>query len=224
VSRAASIVGAMKEFSHPGCVEKQAVDLNHAIESTLTISRNEWKYVADMVTELDPDLPPVFCQPTEINQAILNLIVNAAHAIADAIQEDKNHKGVITVSTRRNGNWAEIRVEDTGKGIPKSIRDRVFDPFFTTKEVGHGSGQGLAIARSIIVERHGGTIRFESEWNRGTTFIIRLPIHECEPTAPPAEHKKPSVLLNMPATESGNVSVPAVPLASGIGRVEGESV
>ena len=176
VERVANIVGAMEEFSHPGRKEKQAVDLNHAIQSTLTISRNEWKYVADVVTDLDPHLPPVFCLPTEINQVVLNVVVNAAHAVADALHSRPKPRGTITVRARRCGYWAEIRVEDTGTGIPESIQPRVFDPFFTTKDVGQGSGQGLAIARSIIVDRHGGTIRFETVLNQGTTFVIRLPI------------------------------------------------
>jgi PAS domain S-box-containing protein len=176
VERVASIVGAMKEFSHPGRKEKQAVDLNHAIQSTLTISRNEWKYVADVVTHLDPHLPPVFCLPTEINQAILNIVVNAAHAVADSLRSRQTARGTITVGTRRRDNWVEIRVADTGTGIPDPIQSRVFDPFFTTKDVGQGSGQGLAIARSIIVDRHGGSIRFETALNQGTTFVIRLPI------------------------------------------------
>ncbi len=176
VERVASIVGAMKEFSHPGCQEKQAVDLNHAIQSTLTISRNEWKYVADVNTDLDPLLPTVHCLPTEINQVVLNVVVNAAHAVADALKARQQTRGTISVRTRRDGSWAEIRVEDTGTGIPEAVQSRIFDPFFTTKEVGQGSGQGLAIARSIIVDRHGGTIRFETAAGEGTTFIIRLPI------------------------------------------------
>ena len=176
VQRVAGIVGAMKEFSHPGSRQKQAVDLNHAIESTLTVSRNEWKYVADAVVDFEAGLPPVLCLPSEINQAVLNLVVNAAHAIGQATRDGACGKGTITLRTRRDGDWVEIRVQDTGPGIPQEIRDRVFDPFFTTKDVGQGSGQGLAIVHSIVVDRHGGTIGFHSEMGRGTTFILRLPI------------------------------------------------
>jgi signal transduction histidine kinase len=176
IERVANIVRAMKEFSHPGNGHKQAVDLNRAILSTLTVSRNEWKYVADLVTDLAEDLPLVTCLPGDLNQVILNLVVNAAQAIADVVGDDSKKKGTLTIRTRRDGGWAEIRVEDTGTGIPEKIRDSVFDHFFTTKDVGKGTGQGLTIARSIVVDKHGGTITFETEAGRGTTFIIRLPI------------------------------------------------
>lgn len=176
VSRVATIVRSMKDFSHPGSEEKQAVDLNAAIASTITVSRNEWKYVAEMVTDFDPELPRVVCLPGDINQVVLNLIINAAHAIADKLGPAPTAKGRITLGTRRDGDWVEIRVEDTGVGIPKEIRNRVYDPFFTTKPVGRGTGQGLAIAHSIVTEKHGGTIHFESELGQGTKFYIRLPL------------------------------------------------
>jgi signal transduction histidine kinase len=178
VQRVARIVGAMKEFSHPGVSEKTRIDINQAIKSTLTVSHNEWKYVAELVTDLAPDLPLVRCLPGELNKVILNLIVNAAHAIADTVQNGGATKGTITISTRHSGNWLEIRIADTGPGIPERIRTRIFDPFFTTKAVGKGTGQGLAIAHSVVVDKHGGTISFETEMGRGTTFIIRLPINE----------------------------------------------
>ena len=176
VERVAKIVRSMKEFSHPGGENKQAVDLNRAVESALTVCRNEWKYVSDAVTDLDPDLPLVACLPGECNQVFLNLIINAAHAIGDKLGENSAEKGTIKVSTRSDGDWVEIRVEDTGNGIPEESRSRIFDPFFTTKEVGRGTGQGLAIAHSVINEKHGGTIHFETEIGRGTTFSVRLPI------------------------------------------------
>ena len=175
VGRVSAIVRAMKEFSHPGVEEKSAVDINRAIESTVTVARNEWKYVADVKTDFAPDLPPVPCFAGEFNQVILNIIVNAAHAIADAVR-DRGGKGLITISTRRDGDWVEIRISDTGTGIPETARPRIFDPFFTTKEVGRGTGQGLAISHSVIVEKHKGTISFETEMGKGTTFIIRLPL------------------------------------------------
>jgi len=179
VERVSKIVRSMKEFSHPGGEEKQAVDLNRAIESTLTISRNEWKYVADTETHLQPNLPLVMCLPGEINQVILNLVVNAAHAIGERVG-DSGQKGKITVTTCGRDGWVEIRISDTGTGIPEAIRSKVFDPFFTTKPVGRGTGQGLAIAHSVIVEKHGGTITFETKEGHGTTFIIRLPVEPPE--------------------------------------------
>jgi len=176
VHRVAKIVQAMKDFSHPGTENKIPLDLNRAIESTLTVCRNEWKYVADLETAFDPALPLVSCLPGEFNQAILNIIVNAAHAIAD--QTGGKSKGVINVSTRRDGDKVEIRIRDSGTGIPEAARGRIFDPFFTTKEVGKGTGQGLAIARSVVVDKHQGEIFFETELGKGTSFVIRLPLHE----------------------------------------------
>jgi PAS domain S-box-containing protein len=175
VTRVSTIVSAMKEFSHPATKEKIPLDLNHAIASTITVARNEWKYVADLETEFDPTLPPIFCQPGEFNQVILNLIVNAAHAVADVVAGGGSEKGKIRVQTRNCQEWAEVRIQDTGTGIPEKTRARIFDPFFTTKEIGKGTGQGLAIARSVVVDKHGGSIHFETEEGKGTTFIIRLP-------------------------------------------------
>lgn len=176
IERVTRIVRAMKEFSHPGTAEKTPTDLNHAIETTVTVSRNEWKYVAEMELDLDPHLPLVPCLPGDFNQAILNLIVNAAQAIAERLGTHPPVKGMIRIQTRRQGGWAEIRITDTGCGIPEHIRDRIFEPFFTTKPVGRGSGQGLPIVRNVIVQKHGGSIEFESEVGRGTTFLLRLPL------------------------------------------------
>jgi PAS domain S-box-containing protein len=179
VQRVSEIVRAMKEFSHPGTGQRIPTDLNQAIRSTTTVARSEWKYVAELVTQLDDDLPLVPCLPGEVNQAILNLVVNAAHAIADCRgEEGPQHAGVITISTAKVGDWAEIRVADTGTGIPEDIRQRIFDPFFTTKEVGRGTGQGLTFVHSIIVDKHGGTVSFDTEPGVGTTFVVRLP-HRC---------------------------------------------
>lgn len=178
VERVSKIVCAMKEFSHPGTGNMTAIDLNHAIESTATVCRNEWKYVAELLTDFDPNLPPVHCLPGELNQVILNLLVNAAHAIAELKNDGENVKGTINVSTRRTKTGVEIRVRDSGAGIPLDARDRIFEPFFTTKPVGKGTGQGLAIARSVIVDKHGGTIGFETEIGKGTTFVIQLPTTE----------------------------------------------
>jgi PAS domain S-box-containing protein len=175
VTRVATLVSAMKEFSHPGTKEKVPLDLNHAIESTITVARNEWKYVADLETDFDASLPQISCQAGEFNQVILNLIVNAAHAIADVTAKGGATKGLIRIQTRNGPEWAEIRIQDSGMGIPEGVRSRIFDPFFTTKAVGKGTGQGLAIAHSVVVDKHNGSIEFETEEGKGTTFIIRLP-------------------------------------------------
>jgi two-component system, NtrC family, sensor kinase len=125
-------------------------------------------------TQFD-DLPAIPCFLGEINQVILNLLVNASHAISDVVK-DSGNLGRLDVRTRLDGKDVEISISDTGTGIPESARDKIFDPFFTTKEVGKGTGQGLSISRSVIVNKHGGTLRFESECGKGTTFFIRLPI------------------------------------------------
>jgi PAS domain S-box-containing protein len=171
--RVARIVRAMKEFSHPDSAEKTATNLNKAIESTVTVARNEWKYVAELVTEFDAALPPVVCYPGDINQVVLNLIVNAAHAIKEKIKDAE--KGRITVRTRMLDGCVEVSVADTGTGIGEAIRGRVFDPFFTTKEVGKGTGQGLALACAVVVKKHGGKIWFKTKVGEGTTFFITLP-------------------------------------------------
>ncbi len=176
VERVSKIVRAMKEFSHPGGKEKSPADLNQAIESTVTVARNEWKYVADLKLELEPELPPVPCFLGEFNQCVLNLVVNAAHAIGDVVKTIPGAKGLITVQTRRDGDQVEVRVTDTGTGIAEANRAKIFEPFFTTKDVGKGTGQGLAMIYGSMVKRHGGTVTFETEVGRGTTFIIRLPL------------------------------------------------
>jgi signal transduction histidine kinase len=176
VKRIAKIVKGFKEFSHPGSEEKQAINLNQAIETTISVARHEWKYCADLATVFDVELPLVPCLVGEFNQVILNLIVNSAHAITNAAEKNGKGKGTITISTQREGEWARIAVADTGAGIPEEIRSRVFEPFFTTKEVGKGTGQGLALAHAAIVKRHQGQLWFESELGQGTTFFIRLPL------------------------------------------------
>lgn len=175
VTRVAEIVRAMKEFSHPDQGEKKPTDLNKAIQTTLTVARNEYKYVADLVTELAPDLPAVPCIVGEFNQVVLNLVINAAHAISDVVAKHGG-KGTITVSTQREGERVLIRITDTGTGIPESVRAKIFDPFFTTKEVGKGTGQGLYIAHTVVVKKHGGSLSFVTESGKGTTFIIALPV------------------------------------------------
>jgi two-component system, NtrC family, sensor kinase len=173
VRRVTEIVQSIKEFSHPDLKEKSPTDLNRIIQSTLMIARNEYKYVADVEADLG-ELPMVTCRAGDIGQVLLNLIVNASHAIADIVKNGE--RGKIAVTSARDGADAVvITIRDTGSGIPAAIRDRVFDPFFTTKEVGRGTGQGLAIARSVV-DKHRGTLSFETAEGKGTTFKIRLPV------------------------------------------------
>ncbi|WP_243439332.1 CHASE domain-containing protein [Fundidesulfovibrio soli] len=173
VERVAAIVGAMKRFSHPDAGGGRFVDVNKAIESTLTITRNEWKYTAEMRAELAPDLPLVFCSPGDFNQVILNIVVNAAHAVAEK-QQGRQDKGLITVRTESEPGYVHISIADSGVGIPPENMQRIFDPFFTTKEVGKGTGQGLAIVHAVV-ERHGGSLCVDSTLGQGTTFHIRFP-------------------------------------------------
>ena len=171
-----SIVRAMKEFSHPSGAEKQPCDLHEVIESATVVCKNEWKYVADLELDFDWSLPAVPLLRNELSQVMLNLIVNAAHAIAEATPEASSDKGKIVISTRSAGQAVEVRVSDTGTGIPVAAQPHVFEPFFTTKPVGRGSGQGLPIARKVITEKHGGTITFETTPGEGSTFIITIPL------------------------------------------------
>ncbi|MEM7307894.1 MAG: DAHL domain-containing protein [Planctomycetota bacterium] len=177
IDRVRKIVQSMKEFSHPGVEAMTCIDLNRAIESTITVASNEWKYVAEVETDYDPALPSVPCLPGEFNQVVLNMIVNASHAIADVVGEE-GPRGTIRISTRRDGDGVEVRISDTGTGIPESARAKIFDPFFTTKGVGRGTGQGLAIAHGVVVQKHNGALDFETELGKGTTFIIRLPLEQ----------------------------------------------
>jgi signal transduction histidine kinase len=175
VERISRIVSAMKEFSHPA-IDLTPYDLNRAILSTITVASNEWKYVAQVETDLDPELLPVVVMPGAFNQVILNMLVNAAHAVGAVISGNPGSKGLIRISTRMALDSVEIRIQDSGCGIPEHIRHRIFDPFFTTKEVGKGTGQGLALAHDVIVNKHHGAIELETGIDAGTTFTIRLPL------------------------------------------------
>ena len=172
----ASIVSAMKAFCHPGRGEKAPVDLNAAIQNTVSVSRSEWKNVARIELALAPDLPPVVGNDNELKQVLLNLVVNAAQAIAETKATGVAKLGTIQITTRRAATFAEIAIADDGPGIPEHVMARMFEPFFTTKSVGQGTGQGLAIAHAIIVDRHGGEITVQSEPGRGATFRLRLPL------------------------------------------------
>ena len=179
VSRVANIVNAMRTFAHPASDVKVPMDINQALNNTLTVARNAYKYVANLETDFDDALPLVPCEPGEINQVFLNIIVNAAYAIEEQLKHDPTQdRGVITLRTRREGDNAVIQIKDTGTGIAPENINRVFDPFFTTKPVGKGTGQGLAIVHSIIVQKHQGRIELASIVGKGTQFTIYLPLAE----------------------------------------------
>jgi signal transduction histidine kinase len=178
LGRITTIVKAMKQFSHPSSDVMQPEDLEAIIRTAVIVSQNEWKNVADILLAFEPELPSVRCLGDEIGQLVLNLIVNSAHAISERMAKGDLSRGQITISVGLLGQDAELRFADNGAGIPAKIQDRVFDPFFTTKPVGKGTGQGLAIAYSTVVERHKGQIFFQSEPDRGTCFIVRLPLRQ----------------------------------------------
>jgi signal transduction histidine kinase len=180
IGRVATIVKALKAFSHVDAgSQKTAADLNSALENTIVVARNELKYVADVETAFG-DLPPVVCHLGDLNQVFLNLMVNAAHSIGDAV-EGTDKRGRIRVETHidsdPDGDWADVSISDTGTGIPEAVREHIFEPFFTTKAVGKGTGQGLALARAVVVEKHGGTLTFDTAMGRGTTFHVRIPVN-----------------------------------------------
>jgi PAS domain S-box-containing protein len=179
IRRVARIVRAMRELTHPPSSARELIDLNEAVQTTLVVSANAYKYIADVKTDLGV-LPSVLCHGDDVNQVLLNLIVNAAHAIEEVVG-DSGRRGEIRIRTRSEGDQVVISIADTGNGIPDDVAGRVFDPFFTTKQIGKGTGQGLAIARTMIVERHGGSLTFETEPGQGTTFVIGLPLAVDEP-------------------------------------------
>jgi two-component system NtrC family sensor kinase len=208
IDEIATIVRAMRQFVQPSSQSKEPVDLNALIQSTLTLCRNEWKYAAEVVTDLAPQLPPVPGIAHDLHQVVLHLVVNAAQAIQEAqtksgegaeragprrtssdsppraaLQEPNTPppKGTIRVSTRQVGSWVEMRVADNGVGIPPENLPKIFDPFFTTRPVGQGRGQGLSIVRSIVVSGHEGEIDVESQPGQGSTFIVRLPVATSSP-------------------------------------------
>ena len=179
ISRITTIVKSMKNFAYRDAESaKRNNDLNQAIRSTVVVATNEWKYHAEMDLRLQEDLPLVPCNVGEINQVVLNLIVNGAHAIRDRITDGQ--KGNILVSSRHypDAGCVIIAIADNGGGIPPKVQARIFEPFFTTKEVGVGTGQGLAIAHNVIVKSHNGQIWFDSKEGIGTTFYIKLPMQQ----------------------------------------------
>jgi len=178
LERVTNLVRAMRDYAHPGTESKEYANLGRALQSTATVARNEWKYVASLEFGLEPDLPDVPCYLADLNQVVLNMIVNAAHAIEERYGREAEPQGTIRVGTRREPRHAVISIADDGNGMPEHVRERIFDPFFTTKEVGRGTGQGLAISHQVIVERHGGRIEVWSEAGQGTCMELWLPLSE----------------------------------------------
>jgi signal transduction histidine kinase len=193
VARVTEIVRALKEFAHPESKEKTASDLNKIIENAVLIARNEWKHEADMFLQFDRELPLVSCLAGDLGQVFLNLIVNAAHAIAEKRGDGISPKGTITIATHQLGDEVEVSVSDTGAGIPEAVQAHIFTPFFTTKGVGKGTGQGLAIAHNVVVEKHKGAIFFKSRIGTGTVFTVRLPLKASAVPAEPAARQIPSI-------------------------------
>ncbi len=189
----AKIVNAMKEFSYMGSGERVTTDLNSAIESAITISRNEWKYVAETKIDFDQELPMVSCFPSDIRQAVMNLIINAAHAIGDAIRNGNDEKGLIFITTSFNKSSVIISVADTGTGIPQKNLDKIFKPFFTTKEAGKGTGQGLAMVYNSVVKKHGGKLLCNTKLGKGTEFIIELPIEFSQSNKGIPDHERGNI-------------------------------
>ena len=176
MNRITKIVDSMRYFSHHGAEQMELLDLNKAIEHAITVSRNEWKYYAEITTDLDPQLPKVLGLAAPLNQVLLNIIVNAAQAISCKFGEMTGETGNINISTKQIDHQVEVHITDNGSGIPKDILPNIFNPFFTTKDIGKGTGQGLALAHTVVVDKHQGQIDVRTEEGVGTTFIIQLPI------------------------------------------------
>ena len=180
INRVRNLIAAMKEFSHPGKQGKSFSNINKAIEGTAIISKNEWKYVADLETQFDLNLPLVYCAIDQINQVVLNMIINSSQAIKELVDNGTILRGMIKIQTEYKEPNICITFSDTGKGIPRSLIHKIFDHFFTTKEVGKGTGQGLAITHDIIVNKHHGSIEVNSEEGKGASFIVTLPVKSDE--------------------------------------------
>ncbi len=180
VKRVSTIVAAMRDFSHIDERRLALSDINKALRSTLTVVHNELKYVAEVETELDKDLPMVMCCIDDLNQVFVNLLVNGAHSIGDVVDKESGEKGAIKVTTAKDGANVVITVSDTGAGISKEVQEKMFEPFFTTKGGDKGTGQGLLFVKAIVVDKHKGNLDWETEIGEGTKFIITLPIESIE--------------------------------------------
>jgi PAS domain S-box-containing protein len=176
--RVVSIVRAMRQLSHPGSEKFEQADLQEIIRGATTVTRNTWRYVADLNVEAEKDLPMIDCRPSELSQVFVNLIVNASDAIAESLEVEPERAKQIHIRTEKVAEVLRVRLSDSGCGMSPEVSQRVFEPFFTTKAVGKGTGQGLAIAYSIIVQKHRGSLRVDSQLGIGTTFVIDLPIRQ----------------------------------------------
>ncbi len=184
ITRVKKIVQDLKDFSHVDSTDTfQLANLHQGIDSTLNIVANEIKYKADVVKEYG-ELPDVECLPTQINQVIMNICVNAAHAMGDT------ERGKITIRTGCTGENVWIEIADTGSGIPPEVLSKIFDPFFTTKPIGKGTGLGLSLSYGIV-KNHNGRLAVKSEVGKGTTFRITLPIKHVEGAAEPEVDAEP---------------------------------
>ena len=152
------------------------MQIAEVVETVVTVAANEWKYLADVEVRVAEDLPDLSVYPGEFNQMLLNLLVNAAHAVKDAVAVGKYEKDSIEITAERDENAIVLTVKDDALGIPEEIRPKVFDPFFTTKDVGLGAGLGLTLAHNAVVRKHGGSLRFETKEGEGSTFFVRLPL------------------------------------------------
>jgi len=183
VRHVARIVRAVKEYCHPGHGQRQRVPLGPLVDRILAVTRHVWKDVADVGVELPDDLPEVWCYAEDLGQVLLNLLVNAAQAIAARLGSEPGSKGHITIRAQARDDGFAIAIADTGTGMSARVRERIFQPFFTTKPIGQGTGQGLYMAYNIIVEKHRGAIEVDSEEGVGSTFTLRLPVSEEPPVA-----------------------------------------
>jgi len=182
IHRVSKIVTAMRSFSYKEQYdEKVATDINQCLKNTVTVARNEYKYVAELVMDLDENLPRVFCVAGAINQVFLNILVNAAHAIEEKIgNHDSGEKGLISISTCVNEDMVTIRFVDTGTGVPDKVINKIFEPFFTTKAIGKGTGQGMSLSHRIIVDEHRGKIEVRNRLEEsGAEFLVSLPLKIC---------------------------------------------
>ncbi|MEL7296154.1 MAG: ATP-binding protein [Pseudomonadota bacterium] len=201
IAKIREIVLALKDFSHPGGGTMEPADINRMVESTLTVARNEWKYVAEVALELDEQLPAVTCFPSALSQVVLNIVVNAAHAIADARVNDTEPGNIAIKTHRLDDQRVSISIRDNGPGMPEAVRKKIFDPFFTTKEVGRGTGQGLAISRKVVVEQHSGKLLVDTEVGVGTEFRIELWIAGRAPDNTADQDSQNSVSGIVPVTD-----------------------
>ncbi len=178
IERISALISAMRDFSHLDERRMAAVDLNRAVQSVLTLLRNELKYTVDVQTELDPSLPEVYCSVDEISQAIINLLINAGDSIKEKIEKGLYRRGQISVRTRAMDEWVEISISDDAMGIPADIQPHIFERFFTTKRYtdAKGTGQGLAMVKAIVEQHHRGKLTFQTEIGQGTTFMLQIPV------------------------------------------------